>query len=246
MKHIFKIFNNGKEIGKVNSNVSNFQKLMVLSAIGFTVLTTTGCSQDKEIVIETEEEINVPPFKEYSEPRYKVEYKIEYGDNLTSLVYSYESDTNKVYKYIDEIVRENDLDSRNSLRQGNTITLIGVPESKLADFGYSADYSLFDPEYELMDRADFINSQAGNIYESDFKKTEIAVYKAKVLDLENMLQDYINEQDPETKTYLLDYLLEGYREACDMLYGICAEDFEFKHPAYPLSEALNNNLEPSY
>lgn len=241
MAEKYELKNNNKSVGIVKAYVNNFKKFMLMSTIGFTVLTATGCGQKEP------ERVEVTQTTDYTysyEPTYKVQYKVEAGDTLTGIIYSYESDANKVYRYIDQVVDINDLPSASQLRQGEVITLVGVPESKLENFGYSSDYTLFPASYEIEDRVKYINHYNSYIYEAEDNETEVAIFRSKVADLEKRYADWQNEKDPETKTYLEDLLLEEYRDLCEELRSLVGVSFDEHHSAYPLSDSLNKEDVP--
>lgn len=242
MSKEFKIRNKGQICGKVKVNEKNVRKFILLCIAGVS-LTSVACSKTNK---DSQEDAIVTEYSYRYEPTYEVLYTVKLNDNLSSIVFSYESDVNKAYNIIDKIVFKNkNIENKNSLRDGMVITLYGVPESKLSYFGYSSDYSLIDPIYEIDDRREFIDYAITFAYVTDESQNEYDNLVAKIDDLKSIYQDYKMKADSQEKEQLRDYLLEAYRDLCDDVKDYVGLNFESYKTAYPIPENNKQNNKES-
>lgn len=172
--------------------------------------------------------------KYFDEPTYSgIPYVVDSGDTLSAIVYSYESDTNKAMRDISLIEEYNDID-KNDLHPGDTIYLVGVPASKLEDFGYTDNYNYFEPSVEVELRLSFLNKVVDRVLAIPDHDDEFISAVRKV---ENDYNDYKDEY-VDGDEYKLDYIINVLRDL-----SIDAKDFGFSFDnnlkALPLSEAEN-------
>lgn len=127
----------------------------------------------------------------------------------------------------------NDID-RNDLHPGDTIYLVGVPASKLEDFGYTDNYNYFEPSVEVELRLSFLNKVVDHVLAIPDHDDEFISAVRKV---ENDYNDYKDEY-VDGDEYKLDYIINVLRDL-----SIDAKDFGFSFDnnlkALPLSEAEN-------
>lgn len=242
----YTVRNYGRKVGKTKSYKKNLKR-MLLVGMSYVVFTTTGFVIGRVTSKDTEPENNYS-FNVVSEdsfdvePTYNgIEYTVKLGENLTGIIASYETDADKMYRYLDRIVDLSGLDNASTLRDGTVIRLVGVPESKLELFGYSADYNLFDPNIELDDRVDFLKETSSDVVLTDENETQVGIYMYRLTDLQSAYKDYSYNKNDED----LDELLNEARELCYELKEIMGFDFEFNKTAYPLSRAINYSNEES-
>lgn len=177
------------------------------------------------------------------EQRFKVPYTIKMGDTIDAIIYAYEGDTNKMYQYKDQILRYNDLTKTSIIYPGQEIMLFGVPASELEDYGYSCDYSLFDPRYELKDRASFLQQQFSTLQVDESKKEVYDVLFNRFEELRKLTKECYANLDDESEEFFESHLVDGYRNLCDMFAEVFGVYFE--PSCYPLSEALEQNVPPA-
>lgn len=235
----YKVRNNGKNVGVAYPYKKNLKRLLLVG-MSYVVFTTTGFAIGRATAKDEEKvsySFNVVSEDSYDiEPRYNgIEYRVELGQTLTGIITKYETDPNKVYDYLDRIVDLSDIDNASSLRDGTVIRLVGVPESKLEEFGYSADYNLFPPNIELDDRMEFLKETSSSIVSNEYNDTEVAIYMYRLTQLQDAYKEYSFDKDEET----LDELLNEARDLCYTLNEMFRFDFEFNKTAYPLSRAIN-------
>lgn len=232
----FIVNNNGLKIGIVKTN--RMLKKLLIGTFCFTLLTATGCSkkeeENKEVTITLDEDSSYVNF----EPTYKVVYEFQAGDTLTGVVLGYESDANKVKNYIDQILVLNHLENAEAIKSHQKITLVGVPEDELKYFGYSVDYSLFPPEYEIEDRIEFLKKAYANMYETEANQFDIALFVDRFESLLELYKKIDTGREEEEQREYIDHLLEECRICCDYLFEAVGRSFEFGKTAHPLSEAI--------
>ncbi len=229
----FDIGNNDHHIGTVTACVGNVKKFMVIAALGFCVLTTVGCSKEEKKV--TQENVVVRDYTYSYEPRYDdILYEVKWGDTLTEIVAAYESDYNKILKYVDEIERANKL--KGILREGITITLCGVPESKLADYGYTSDYSVIGYDVMVKDAYDWLLTERAWIKESPLNEELVDKFNIDFTEFVIQYNDYLKESDEVKKAKKLDALVELLNDVLDQFKTLTGLGFEQHHKAYPLPE----------
>lgn len=238
---LFNIGNNDRHIGTVKAIANNVKKFMVIAALGFTVLTTTGCRREEsklEIAVETDAE------KDYTysyEPRYSgIEYEVKWGDTLSEIVASYESDYNKLERYVYEIERINKI--KGVLREGITIELVGIPESKLADFGYTADYSIIGEDVYVKDAYDWLLEERQWIVESDKNTEYVKKFNIDFTEFVIQYNAYLSEEEDTKKEERLNDLVELLNEVLDEFKELTGLRFDQHHKAYPIPENKKNGL----
>lgn len=237
--------NNGRKIGRTRSYENNIRKLKnyrvkrviaTAAIISFTAGLGAGVGGTKLVESFTKDEtqietVNGTKDKVYEdEPRYRgIYYDVQMGDTLSGIVYSYETDADKVNEYIDKICEINKLGNKNSLSDRDVIELYGVPSSKLEQFGYTDNYNYFDPSVEMNDRLEFIKTQA--------EKKDDATLLAYYENLKDKYQDYkdnhINDDDVE----ILNDLFEELRDVCRFIDEQYDVSFDYNKKAMSLSEA---------
>lgn len=233
--------NNGNKIGEIICYNKNLRKILIIGSyvvIGASAYFLGRSSKDRPVypVIP-----NTLTDAYFAEPTYSgIPYVVSFGDTLLDIVYSYESDTNKVQTDLRLIEEYNGIDA-NGIYPGQTIYLVGVPASKLEEFGYTDNYNYFDPEVEADLRVDFLNKVIDSIDTSDENnqsfmsnvesaKNDYADYKA----------DYVAGEE-----YKLDYIIDDLRDLSEDAkdYGF---SFENNLSALPLDEAVNYGAYKSY
>lgn len=235
------IENNNHRIGKVKVSKGNFRKFMVIATLGFAVLTTSGCHTQKRTantnsvkdISETTENTSTKTY----EPRYNnIEYVVKWGDSLTKIVASYESDYNLILRYVDEIERDNKING--ILKQGITIRLWGVPESKLADYGYTADYSIIGYDVMVKDAYNWLVKERERIVESEFNKANIEQFNTDFTEFVIQYNAYLTEEDENKKQQKLDALVELLNDVLGQFKSITGFDFAYHHQAYPMPQEM--------
>ena len=229
----FEIGNNDHHIGTVQANVGNVKKWMVIAALGFTVLTTVGCSRETR---EKAPAVVVSNDYTYSyEPRYDdILYEVKWGDTLTEIVAAYESDYNKILNYVDEIERTNKI--RGILREGITIKLCGVPESKLADYGYTSDYSVIGYDVMVKDAYDWLVTEREWITESPLNAELVDKFNIDFTEFVIQYNGYLQESDEVQKARKLDELVVLLDDVLAQFKTLTGLGFEQHHKAYPIPE----------
>ena len=229
----FEIGNNDHHIGTVQANVGNVKKFMVIAALGFTVLTTVGCSRETREKAPT---VVISNDYTYSyEPRYDdILYEVKWGDTLTEIVAAYESDYNKILNYVDEIERTNKI--RGILREGITIKLCGVPESKLADYGYTSDYSVIGYDVMVKDAYDWLVTEREWITESPLNAELVDKFNIDFTEFVIQYNGYLQESDEVQKARKLDELVVLLDDVLAQFKTLTGLGFEQHHKAYPIPE----------
>lgn len=228
----FNIDNNGIHLGKADVNVSNVRKFMVIAAIGFTVFTTIGCHKKEEQSL-TPTSVSVKDYTYSYEPRYNdILYEVKWGDTLTEIVAAYESDYNKILSYVDDIERGNKL--KGVLREGITIKLYGVPESKLSNYGYTSDYAVIGYDVMVEDAYDWLIEERQWIIESELNADLVDKFNIDFTEFVIQYNAYLQESDEIEKAKKLDALVELLNDVLDQFKVITGLDFEHHHKAYPI------------
>lgn len=232
----FGLDNNGIHIGVVNAFSGNVKKFMVIAALGFAVFTTVGCHSEKEASLEISAEVNELPDYTYSyEPRYSgIKYEVKWGDTLSEIVAAYESDYNRILKYVDEIIRINKLGG--ILREGITIELVGVPESKLADYGYTSDYNVIGNDVFVEDAYEWLLEERQWIVESERNQEAVDKFNIDFTEFVNQYNAYLREENETLKQEKLDSLVELLNDVLEQFKKITGLDFSKYHKAYPIPD----------
>lgn len=229
-----------ENINELEKKYGNKIKLVAggtVLVIGFSVAYSKGYedgvnSVDRNIAVTTEYEMN-------REPVYDgIEYTVEAGETLSSIVARYSDDLDRRNDIIANICDENDIKYASSLQYGETISLSEVPESKLEEFGYSTDYSLFDPKIELEDRVNYLKQTYKNYSSGYYSNTNgIDAIDNYCDNFEKFYEEY-KEYNYNPDEYL-DSVLQNARELCFELKDTLGNDFDKHRQAYPLSQAIN-------
>lgn len=246
MKKKMNIKNNRINIGRISFDTDTLKGFAFISGCAFLLISTKAITEaiikaaEDELREQNQKKIVEDAFKNYNYigPTYEVEYKVQSGDTLEGIVSSYQSDPNIMYPLIDTIVRENDLPGRNTLRAGKTITLYGVGEEHLADFGYTLDYSKVNPECELEDLSDFIDNQITGLVLTDENEQRLADFEARYSYAKMKLDRYRN--DPESIE--LENVLEDYRNLAQLIADIVGVNYNKSFKAHKIEEGKSFGL----
>lgn len=234
----YNVDNNGIHLGTVSVNTSGIKKFMVIAALGFAVFTAVGCRREKANT-NSSEAIAYDYTYSY-EPRYNdILYEVKWGDTLTEIVADYESDYNKILRYVDEIERINKIDG--ILREGITIKLCGVPESKLANYGYTSDYSIIGYDVFVKDAYEWLLEERQWIIESEMNTDLVEKFNIDFTEFVIQYNDYIQENDENIKSEKLDALVALLNDVLDQFRVITGLNFDQHHKAYPIPDD-----QPSY
>lgn len=228
MKKIIKVKNNKVVIGRLKIDMDDFKLIVGLSGV---ILVATSTQRmidnyrdkaEKERQQELYNEWIANASREEVERTYSdIEYEVSFGDTLEGIVYSYQTDTNKVYEIMRDIEYANDLDSKNRIYKGQVLKLCGVPESHLADFGYTLDYSKTNPEYELVDLAEFIDEEISRVYITDENERKLADFEARYSYARITYDQYMNDKD----SLIFENILERYRNLAQEIADITGTDY---------------------
>lgn len=211
MKKVIRIKNNNVYIGSIRINKKNIKKFAYISAGTFIIISSIAVYKNsKEVISEPipQPKDDTDTYKPIENTNtYEATYVVQNCDTLSGIVASYQTDPNKMKKIIERITDENHLKNPNSLRAGQTITLYGIPEEYLENFGYTIDYSKTNPEYELEDLSSYIDNAITYIYITDENEQQFADFEAKYSYASNLYNKY-----KETKDELLfETIIEQYR-----------------------------------
>lgn len=240
------IKNNGQTYGLMRLNKKICKKVLTYAIAGVVIVSTAAVIKNEveENKAERERaywEQQLENYKPY-EQTFEVPYTVQFGDTIDGIVASYEEDINERYEIRDDITRENDLSSASYIKSGQEITLTGLDENDLEQFGYTADYSLFDPMVKVTDMQEFLVNQINNNGAFSVQENEACAYMSERLaDLMSMYNDYDN-LDPETQAYISEYLLEQYEKLCDDYRENFGIDFNDHKKCYPIPETVEENI----
>lgn len=238
MKKKMNIKNNRINIGSISFDTKTLKNFAWGCGFAVVVISSVGYIKNTkdEMVREREEKIVEDAIKNYNYvgPTYEVEYTVNFGDTLEGIVSSYQSDPNIMYPLIDTIVRENKLQSKNSLREGKTITLYGVGEEHLADFGYTLDYSQVSPDCELEDLSDFIERQIATIVLTDENEQKLADFEAGYSYAKMLYDSYKNDEN----SIDVENLLEKYRRLGQDIADIVGINYNNSFKAHKIENEL--------
>lgn len=233
--------NNGNKIGEMSIYNKNMRRVLIFGSyiiISVGAFALGRASKSTPIYRVTP---NTLTEKYFDEPTYSgIPYVVSPGETLSSIVYSYEDDTNKVMRNIRLIEELNGID-KNNIHAGDTILLVGVPTGKLEVFGYTDNYNYFEPEVEIDLRLSFLNKVVDHIQELPDHNDD---FIASVKKVENDYNDYIDEY-VDGDEYKLDYIINVLRDL-----SIDAKEYGFSFEnnlrALPISEATNYSTYKSY
>lgn len=223
---------NRKKVGEVKVYKPNFRKMILIGSAA--VLFTTGFAAGRvtkptyERVISRNVELNMEEEQRFN----GIPYEVKSGDTLLGIIYEYETDVDKVYKYKDDIMYFNEISSY--LDKGDVINLVGVPASKLENYGFTANYNYFEPNIEVEDRLEFF----ANLVESN---TLDEVYVDQINRLAHNYRDFkYNSLNDVESERVLDFILEELRSLDEKLHETYGYTFEKNKIARPLSLATRN------
>lgn len=229
--------NKGKRIGELFSYVSNIKRVLIFAS---------HIMKSENLYSLKEREISYPMttsnigFSYVDEPTYNlIPYVVSSGDTLIDIVYSYEKDKEKALANLKLIEEYNKIDGEN-IPEGETIFLIGVPASKLEQFGFIDNYNYFEPTVEIDLRLEFLNKVVNQIA----KASNCVDFAVSVRNIEQAYNEYNSEYD-EDDEYKLDYIINSLRDLCvdAKEYGF---SFENNLKALPVSEADYYETHKSY
>ena len=232
--------NNGKDVGTVTLYTNNLKSIIgmgfaITFGVGVVVGFGAGYAAGRNSV---ETEVNQVVYNTLSEsyfdePTYNgIPYTVKFGDTVSSIVYSYESDPNEASRLIRQIEEFNNINA-NQVRDGQTIYLYGVPSSRLEDFGYTDNYNLFGATVEADIRIDFLDKVVDSISSTDGLDNDfVNIYRQTYADYLDYKQNYL----PGDEEYVLPEIIERLVILCDEAeqYGY---SFGKNLKALPLSEA---------
>lgn len=226
MKKIIKVKNNKVVIGRLNIDMDDFKLIVGLCGVILVATTTQRVIdnyRDKSEKARQQELVNewLANNQETERTYSDIEYVVSFGDTLEGIVYSYQTDTNKVYEIMRKIEYANDLNSKNTIYQGQVLKLCDVPESHLADFGYTLDYSKTNPEYELVDLAEFIDEEISRVYVTDENESKLADFEARYSYARITYDQYMNDKD----SLIFENILERYRNLAQEIADITGTNY---------------------
>ena len=238
MKKKVNIKNNRINIGSISFDTKTLKNFALISGCAFLIISTGALIKgaEDELREQHQKKIVEDAIKNYNYigPTYKVEYTVNFGDTLEGIVSSYQSDPNIMYPLIDTIVRENDLKSKNSLYEGETITLYGVGEEHLADFGYTLDYSQVSPDCELEDLNDFIEHQITGLVLTDENEQKLADFEARYSYAKMLYDQYKND----SSSIEIEHLLDTYRRLGQEIADIIGINYNKSFQAHKIENEL--------
>ena len=239
----FTIRSRGQAIGKVN--ISPILRNFAFVAFVYASLGLASIAKSDEPVIKRDvvamEAPKTATFSTHAkEPSYEIPYTVKFGDTISELVASYAQDAEDAQAITNKMLARNKNIINNRIQQGMLIYLCSVPESHLEEFGYSADYSLFDPSYEIEDRVYYVESALENPILGEDNHDLYDVLTKKMTSLERVLKDYHIKGDAELRNYLLDYILEEYRTLTQEVEKFTHRHFADYRHVYPLTETKKN------
>lgn len=238
MKKKMNIKNNRINIGSISFDTKTLKNFAFISGCAVLVISSGALikSAKDDLRAEYQKELVEDAIKNYNYagPTYKVEYTVNFGDTLEGIVSSYQSDPNIMYPLIDTIVNKNHLKNKNSLHEGETITLYGVSEDHLADFGYTLDYSKVNPECELDDLRDFIERQITTIVLTDENEQKLSDFEARYSYAKMLYDQYKSDEN----SMELENLLDTYRRLGQEIADIVGINYSNSFQAHKIENEL--------
>lgn len=238
--------NNGKEYGILKLNKIVCKKVLTYAVAGVMIVSAGAFVKNEveENKAEREREYWESVLEDYQpyEQTFEVPYTVQAGDTLDGIIATYEDDINERYSIRDDIARENNLSSPSNIKAGQELTLTGLEAEDLAQFGYTVDYSLFDPMVKVTDMQEFLSNQLHGLSVGDDRIEVYASITERLADLMGMYNDYEN-LDPETQAYISEYLLEQYEKLCEDYREQFGIDFNDHLKCYPIPDSsLEENV----
>lgn len=237
MKKVIRVKNNNVYIGSLRVDLKVIKEFAFTSGAVFMIISSAALIKKSADIVQNREHTHnisndeaVTPV--ISVPTYEVEYTVQYGDTLSGIVASYQTDPNRMQKIIDRIADINHMSSPSLLRAGKTITLCGIPEEYLSDFGYTIDYSKTEPEYELEDLSDYIELTITYAYITEDNAPQFADFEAKYSFAANIYNTYKENKDE----LLFDSLIEQYRSLAEEISSLTGYDYSHYIKAHKISE----------
>ena len=246
MRKVIKVKNNNVYIGSLKVDMKIIKNFAFVAGTAFVIISSGALLKKSADIVRdphysgkgTIADGDDYTFSTPSPATYEANYVVQNCDTLSGIVASYQTDPNKMYKLIERIADENKLSSPNSLRAGTTITLCGIPEEHLSDFGYTIDYSKTDPEYELDDLNDYIQEASTYVYLTDENAQKVADFEAKYSYALNFYNKYKESKDE----VLFDDLIVKYRSLAQEISEISGYNYSHSIKAHEISETKGLGL----
>ncbi len=220
--------NNHQRIGEVDIFLTNVKKAMIVSGIAGLAIVSFAAGRISKETKNVSYAYNVLSENYFKEPTYNgIKYTVKSGENIWSIVKKYESDESRVASLVSDILRLNKLEGK-ILQSGDEIELVGVPSSKLNEFGYTDNYNLLDPIVEVEVRIDFLNKVKENLSVVPNASSYLERIDEVLDSWNNYKYSYVSSSDDE-----FNLILTELREVCEEAkdYGY---DYDFNKKAYPL------------
>ena len=231
--------NNGNEYGLLKLNKPACKKVFGCVAFGFAIISIAAFLKGEidEKKAEQEKAYMESLLENYQpyEQTFNVPYTVKAGDTLDGIIATYEEDVNTRYDIRDDVTRINDLSSPSNIKAGQELILTGLENDDLAQFGYTTDYSLFDPMVKVTDMQEFLVDQLRDAYVGENRVEVYANMTERLADLMGMYNDYEN-LSPETQAYVSEYLLEQYEKLCEDYKEHFGIDFNDHLECYPIPD----------
>lgn len=240
MKKVIRVKNNNMYIGSLRVDLKAIKEFAFTSGAVFVIISSIALFKKNDEVVQSPEQKGKDSIEQdenyvtltKSVPTYEAEYVVQFGDTLSGIVASYQTDPNKMQKIIERIADINHMSSPNQLIEGKRITLCGIPEEYLSDFGYTIDYSKTEPEFELDDLNDYIKTAISYAYITDENAQYFADFEAKYSFASNLYNTYKESKDE----LLFDSLIEQYRSLAEEISSLTGYDYSHSIKAHKISE----------
>lgn len=154
------------------------------------------------------------------EKTYTIEYEVGFGQTISGIVYSYQSDPNIAQQIIAEVPGRNNLDYASLMQGGKSYYFHGVPESALRDeefclrVGQTVNYDFLQPEREIRINLNFITNYVNN---NNIKPEQLEEAKKAVDEKTfyiNSTLEYIESLPEEERQQEYEELREQTRKSC--------------------------------
>lgn len=246
MKKVIRIKNNNVYIGSLKVDMKAIKNFAFIAGTAFVIISSASLIKKSADIVREPKTAGEDPITDgtltqesaSSKKTYEAEYVVQNCDTLSGIVASYQTDPNKMYGIIEKIADKNKLKNPNSLRAGETITLYGIPEEHLIDFGYTIDYTKTDPEYELEDLSNYIDEAITYAYITDDNAQQFADFEAKYSYASNIYAKYMEAKDE----LLFDSLIDQYRSLAQEISNLTGYDYSHSIKAHKISETKGLGL----